>query len=130
MLRLKLPVLARQFLAEFLGTFILISFGGGSGIQLFGKGELKIILRKQSIWNSFLGSGDCLSVALGFGLALMIGILATGVSGGHLNPAVTLSLAVVKKCTWIQFPVYVIAQCLGAFLGAVTLYVNNYKSIE
>ena len=78
----------------------------------------------------FLGSGDYLSIALGFGLALMIGILATGVSGGHLNPAVTLSLAVVKKCSWIQFPVYVIAQCLGAFLGAVTLYVNNYKSIQ
>ena len=77
-----------------------------------------------------LGSGDYLSIALGFGLALMIGILASGVSGGHLNPAVTLSLAVVKKCNWIQFPIYVIAQCLGAFLGAVTLYINNYKSIE
>ena len=49
MLKFKLPTLGRQFLAEFLGTFILISFGGGSGIQLFGKGELKIILRKQSI---------------------------------------------------------------------------------
>ena len=80
---------------------------------------------------SILGSGgDYLSIALGFGLALIIGILAFGVSGGHLNPAVTLSLAVVKKCNWIQFPIYVIAQCLGAFLGAVTLYINNYKSIE
>ena len=67
---------------------------------------------------------------MGFGFALMIGILVSGVSGGHLNPAVTLSLAVVKKCKWVQFPVYVIAQCMGAFLGAVTLYVNNYKFIE
>ena len=77
-----------------------------------------------------LGSGDYLSIALDFGLALMIGILASGVSVRHLNPGVTLSLAVVKKCNWIQFRVYVIAQCLGAFLGAVTLYVNNFNSME
>ena len=40
MLKLKLPILARQFLAEFLGTFQLITFGGGSGIQVFGTGKL------------------------------------------------------------------------------------------
>ena len=39
MLKFKLPILARQFLAELLGTFLLISFGGGSGIQVFGNGK-------------------------------------------------------------------------------------------
>ena len=53
----------------------------------------------------------------------MIGILASGgVSGGHLNPAVTLALACVKKCSWIQVPVYWLAQYIGALLAASVLY--------
>ena len=48
-------------------------------------------------------SQNFLSVCFGYGFALMIGILVSGnVSGGHLNPAVTLALAVVKKCSWLQ----------------------------
>ena len=53
----------------------------------------------------------------------MIGILVSGgVSGGHLNPAVTLSMAVLKKCSWIQVPIYMLAQYLGAFLASAVLY--------
>ena len=53
----------------------------------------------------------------------MIGILVSGgVSGGHLNPAVTLSMAVLRKCSWIQVPIYMLAQYLGAFLAAAVLY--------
>ena len=48
-------------------------------------------------------SKNFLSVCFGYGFALMIGILVSGnVSGGHLNPAVTLAMAVVKKCSWLQ----------------------------
>ena len=59
----------------------------------------------------------------GYGFALMIGILVSGgVSGGHLNPAVTLAMAVLRKCSWIQVPIYMLAQYLGAFLAAAVLY--------
>ena len=77
------------------------------------------------------GTAEFTPIALGFGLALMIGILASGgTSGGHLNPAVTLSMAIVKRCTWIQVPVYMAAQYFGAFLAAAVLYGNYYKFIE
>ena len=53
---------------------------------------------------------------MGYGFALMIGILVSGgVSGGHLNPAVTLALAIFKKCSWKQVPVYMVAQYLGNY---------------
>ena len=66
-----------------------------------------------------------LSIAFGYGFGLMIGILASGgVSGGHLNPAVTLAMAVLKKCRWIQLPIYWAAQYLGAFLASALLYGN------
>jgi glycerol uptake facilitator-like aquaporin len=46
---------------------------------------------------------DFQSICFGWGFALMIGILVSGgVSGGHLNPAVTLAMAALKKCSWIQ----------------------------
>jgi len=62
-------------------------------------------------------------VAFGYGLALTLGILVSGgVSGGHLNPAVTLAMAVLKKCKWIQVPVYWAAQYLGAFLASAILF--------
>ena len=114
-LKFKIPLMARQFLAEFLGTFLLVLFGDGAIAQHVG-----------------MGSGnDFLNVALGYGLALMIGILATGgVSGAHLNPAVTLSMAVVGKLKIVLVPVYMIAQYLGAFVASVILYANYYKWMD
>merc|ERR1711997_1212270 len=62
-------------------------------------------------------------VAFGYGLGLTLGILVSGgVSGGLLNPAVTLAMAVLKKCKWIQLPVYWAAQYLGAFLASAILF--------
>ena len=67
--------------------------------------------------------GNFQSIMFGYGFALMIGILVSGgVSGGHLNPAVTLAMAVLRKCSWIQVPIYMLAQYLGAFLAAAVLY--------
>ena len=102
------PKLLRQFLAEFLGTFLLVVFGDGAIAQY------KMLDPSQM---------NFITIALGYGLALMIGILVSGnVSGGHLNPAVTLALATIKKCSWKVIPVYWAAQYLGAFLGAAVVY--------
>jgi MIP family channel proteins len=97
--------LVREFLAETLGTFILVLFGNGAIAQFKGQ------------------ASPFIHVAFGYGLALTLGILISGgVSGGHLNPAVTLAMATLKKCKWIQVPVYWAAQYLGAFLASAVLF--------
>jgi len=101
------PKLVRQFLAELLGTFLLVLFGDGAIAQ----------------FKYLAPNNNFISISLGYGLALMIGILASGgVSGGHLNPAVTLSMACLQKCKWICVPVYWLAQYLGAFIAAAVVY--------
>lgn len=101
----KARELLRQFLAEFLGTFLLVLLGDGSIAQIN------------------IASNNFVCVALGYGFALMVGILVSGnVSGGHLNPAVTLAMCCLKKCKWICLPVYMVAQYLGALLGAAVLF--------
>jgi len=106
--------LVRNFLAEFLGTFALVLFGDGAVAQ------------------SALGGsnyGGFLSICFGYGLALMIGILISGgVSGGHLNPAVTLTMAMLGKLKPIEIPGYMLGQFLGAFFAALCVW-GNYADM-
>jgi len=104
----------RDFLAELLGTFLLVLIGDGAVAQW-----------SLSAATGGDKGGTFLNVSLGYGLALMVGILASGgVSGGHLNPAVTLAMAAVGKLRWPQVPVYMAGQYLGAFLAALVLWGN------
>ncbi|KAM8962207.1 aquaporin-3-like [Pelodytes ibericus] len=114
MLRIRNKLL-RQALAECLGTLILVMFGCGSVAQ--------VVLSKGS-------HGQFLTVNLAFGFAVMLGILVAGqISGGHLNPAVTFALCIMAREPWIKFPIYTIAQTLGAFLGAGIVYGLYYDAI-
>jgi len=111
----QMPDLARCFFAETLGTFLLVVFGDGAIAQIVTGGNPK---------------GNFLNIAFGYGFALMIGILVSGgVSGGHLNPAVTVTMAVLKKLEWKKVPVYILAQHLGAFLASVVLYGIYYNEM-
>ena len=57
----------------------------------------------------------------------MMGVYVSfGVSGGHLNPAVTIAMAISGKLSWKKVPVYMLGQYLGAFLGAVMVYLIYY----
>jgi MIP family channel proteins len=95
------------FVAEFIGTFILTFIGAGSILQSTAMGA---------------GGFGLLGIALAHGLALSIAISATGaISGGHINPAVTIALFVGGKVRSGLVPVYIIAQCLGSFVGALLL---------
>ncbi|RIA98684.1 aquaporin-like protein [Glomus cerebriforme] len=106
----------REPFAEFLGTFILVAFGVGSIAQT--------VLSKGL-------NGNWITIALGFGLGLALGIVVSGnYSGGHLNPAVTITLAVYRKFPWIKVPVYITAQTLGAFAAAAVVYVNYVAAID
>ncbi|KAF4098704.1 aquaporin-3b [Onychostoma macrolepis] len=101
-------VLMRQALAECLGTLILVMFGCGAVAQLILSGG---------------SHGMFLSVNFAFGFAATLGILVCGqVSGGHINPTVTFSLCLLGREPWRKFPVYFLAQTLGAFLGSGIIF--------
>src|SRR6478736_6323991 len=96
------PTLVGELLAEFLGTFVLIALGDGvvAMVVLFGKGIPGEVVH-----------GGYTNITLGWGLAVFMGVCISGrVSGGHLNPAVTLTLAVFRGFPWPRVLPYVAAQ--------------------
>ncbi|KAG1971685.1 aquaporin-7 [Pimephales promelas] len=85
---------------------------------------------KPTVTTSHNTKGDYLSINLGFALGTTFGIyIAKGVSGAHLNPAVSLSLCVLGRFSWTRFPFYVWSQILGAFLAAATVALQYYDAI-
>jgi glycerol uptake facilitator protein len=106
-----------ELVAEFLGTFVLIALGDGvvAMVVLFGTPGLEGEVVK----------GGYTNITLGWGLAVLMGICVAGrVSGAHLNPAVTLALAVFRKFPWPKVLPYTLAQVAGAFAAAALVYVN------
>ena len=100
--------------AELIGTFILIYTGCAVAVAA--------ILQRPTAGP---GIYDSLAVALAFGLALVVIVAAIGhVSGAHVNPAVTLALAVTKKFSWQYVPIYLVAQLVGAVLGAIAVWIT------
>ena len=90
------------FLGEVIGTMILIIFGGG-------------VVAGANLKRTFSNSGGWVVVTLAWGLAVTMGVFAVGsISGAHLNPAVTLGLAVTGDFAWADVPLYMVAQVLGA----------------
>lgn len=96
----------KSFLAEFIGTGLLVLVGCGSCISGWDENYKPTIVQ----------------IALAFGLTVGTVVQAIcHVSGGHINPAVTLAFLVTKKCSFIRAVFYVSAQCLGAITGAAVL---------
>ena len=79
----------------------------------------------------FAASGDWLIIGWGWGLAVVFGVyVAGGVSGAHINPAVTLSFALRRGFPWRKVPGYMLAQLIGAFLGALLVYIVYKGAID
>jgi len=98
------------YLAEFVGTAILVLFGDGV--------VANVILNKSK----GQGSG-WIVITTGWGLAVMIAVYAVGtISGAHLNPAVTLGLAYIGKFSWALVPGYIVSQMAGALFGATLVW--------
>lgn len=97
---------AKLFAAELIGTLILMLGGPGTAVLVPGfEGKLTM-------------------VALGFGFALLVAAYAVGpISGCHINPAVTLGMAVMRKIEMALVPVYWAAQIVGAVLGGLIIWV-------
>jgi len=109
------PKFAGELLAEFFGTLVLILFGCGVVAQVVGGG-------------SGLGNHD--SIAWGWGLGVTMGIYIAGrISGAHLNPAVTVALAVFSGFSWRKVVPFALAQFAGAFVAALLVRWNYTEVI-
>src|SRR5579871_3958934 len=114
--------LLAELVAEFLGTMVLILFGDGvvAMVQLFGHhipGEIV--------------NGGYTNITIAWGLAVTMGIYVAGkISGAHLNPAVTISLAVYRDFSWRKVAPYILAQTLGAFVAAAIVFWNYYPAFQ
>ncbi|MFL1380620.1 MULTISPECIES: MIP/aquaporin family protein [unclassified Nocardiopsis] len=98
------------YLAEFVGTAILILLGGGV--------VAGVVLAKSKAFDA-----GWIVITLGWGMAVAIAVYTVGtVSGAHINPAVTLGLASIGEFDWALVPGYMAAQLAGAFTGAVLVY--------
>lgn len=108
--------LTRELAAEFLGTFILIVFGLGVVAQ--------VTLSSQQ-------NGGYLSINIGWGLAVTMGVyVAGGVSGAHLNPAVTLAMACLRGFSWRKVLPYSLAQLAGAMLASWVVFITYHEALD
>lgn len=119
----------REVSAEFLGTFVLMFFGLGVNAQVtLGKAEAPTS-QHHSITQ--YDHGDWFSINAGWGLAVIFGVyVAGGITGAHINPAVTLAMAVRKRLPWKKVAPYVLAQLAGAFLASLLIYLVYYEAIN
>jgi glycerol uptake facilitator protein len=126
-----LPLRWRQGLigelwAEFFGCFILISFGDGVVAMLWA-----LIGSGRSSMGALNSSGDWLLITWGWALAVVFAIYTVGgVTGAHINPAITFGAAIRRQLPWGKVPGYWIAQVLGCFVGAALVYVVYVNAID
>ncbi|MEW9501213.1 MIP/aquaporin family protein [Jeotgalibacillus marinus] len=110
-----------SFLAEIIGTAILIIFGAG-------------VCANVNLKKSFALNGGWIVICLGWGLGVAMAVYAVGqFSGAHLNPAVTFGLAFNGDFAWSEVPLYVTAQMIGAIIGAIIIWVHflpHWKATE
>ena len=111
--------LKRELLAEFLGTLVMLTFGTAVVAQ--------VMLSKEK-------NGQYLSINLAWGLGVTMAVyVAGGVTGAHLNPAVTLAMAMRRALSWRRVLPYWIAQTAGAFAGAAitfALYRDAFNAFD
>ncbi|MDO5038731.1 MIP/aquaporin family protein [Clostridium sp.] len=106
------------FMAELIGTAILVLLGDGV--------VANVVLKKSKGFNS-----GWMVIASGWAFAVAVPVFMFGtISGAHFNPAVTLALAVTGNFAWSQVPMYILAQFIGAFIGATLVLLSYYNHFE
>ena len=118
-----------ELLAEFMGVLVLISFG--DGVVAMAVAALPGSGRTGGPTTIFVGVGGWLLITWGWAFAVVMAIyVAGGVSGAHINPAVTLALAVRRRFPWNKVFPYAAAQVLGGFIGAAIVYMVYGAAIQ
>src|SRR5581483_12168246 len=103
---------SRILIGEVIGTMLLVLLGDGV--------VAAVLLTKSKAQNS-----GWIVIATGWAMGLFVGVYTVAsVSGAHLNPAVTLGLAVAGNVDWAAVPFYIIGQFIGAFIGAILVYLT------
>ena len=103
------------FTGEIIGTFLLILLGNGV--------VANVVLNRTKGNNS-----GWIVIAFGWTIAVFVGVFVSAkASGAHLNPAVTLGLAVLEKISWSDVPQYIGGQFIGAMLGALAVWATYYQ---
>jgi len=109
------------FIAEIIGTALLI---------LLGSGVVANVVLSKTIGNS----SGWIVITTGWALAVYVAVVVAGpYSGAHINPAVSIGLAVVGKFPWEEVPYYILAQMIGAMTGATLVwlfYKNHFDATE
>ena len=110
----------KEISAEFLGTLVLMVFGLGVNAQGT-VGKATTLVGDESL-TSF-AYGDYLTINFGWGVAVMLGVyVAGGITGAHLNPAVSVAMAFRKKLAWTKVPAYIAAQVIAAIVASGIVY--------
>ena len=96
------------FLAEFLGTFVLL---------FLGIGVVANVSLQHTLASGSSATGKWILITTAWGFAVFFGVIVSGeYSGAHLNPAVTVGLAAANKFAWSQVPAYILAQFFQSLL--------------
>lgn len=99
------------FIGEFIGTMLLLILGDGV--------VANVLLARTKGNNS-----GWIVITFGWAIAVFVGVFtAAGLSGAHLNPAVTIAFAVINELEWSQVPIYILAQFAGAMVGALLVWI-------
>lgn len=99
-----------------MGTFVLVVLGDCCVAQVVLSGT---------------ASGDFFTINVGYGLGVVFGVMVSGgLSGGHINPAVSVAMALFGKMDWALVPVYIVAQYSGAFFAAITVFCVYRNAID
>lgn len=107
-----------SFLAEFIGTMLLIVLGNGV--------VANVLLAKSKGQN-----GGWIVITFGWAIAVFVGVYSSAtVSGAHLNPAISIGLAAIGKFEWALVPSYVLAQLLGAMTGSFLMWLAYKKHFD
>ncbi|KAI0075085.1 aquaporin [Panus rudis PR-1116 ss-1] len=118
----RIRELIKEPAAEFFGVMVLVIFGTGVNCQVGLSQNANVVSGPK---------GDYLSVAFGWAVGAALGVwVSSGISGGHINPAVTISFALLRDFPWRKVPIFIIAQLLGGICGAGIIYANYIHAID